>query len=75
MFFLELSPAQHLQKNIKNQLGPHPKILKNGARRPPETASEKHPPKNTPQNGKIQKMCDFGVPKNWGTNGERTNFS
>ena len=63
MFFLEPSPAQHLQKNIKKQIGNHPKILKTGARRPPETASEKHPPKNIKKNGKIPKMCDFGVPK------------
>ena len=75
MFFLEPSPAQHLQKNIKTQFGNHPKILQNGARRPPETASEKHPPKNTTKNGKIPKMCDFRVPKSWGTNGEKTNFS
>ena len=40
------------------------KSFKNGARRPPETASEKHPPKNNTKIEKYRKCMILGCPKN-----------
>ena len=40
------------------------KSFKNNARRPPETASEKHPPKNNTKIEKYRKCMILGCPKN-----------
>ena len=58
IFFLEPSPTQHLQKNIKTQFGNHPQILQNGARRPPETVSAKTSPKK--HNKKLKNTENVG---------------
>ena len=75
MSFLEPSPAQRVQKNMKNtrrKPPPNPlKMVPGGLQKP----LPKNIPQKTTQKSKIPKMYDLGVPKKQGSNEEWTNFS